>query len=647
MTILWKPDTTTIKASNLQAFIQFVNKQFQTSTDDYDSLYQWSVKERADFWQALSEFYRVQFHTPASSILVNDAMPGAHWFKDSQLNYAEHLLNRRDNKTAIIFRGESGLRRTLSYQELYDSVAKVQGGLLKAGIKKGDRIAAMMPNCPETLIMMLAVTALGAIWSSCSPDFGTQGVLDRFGQIEPKVLLACDGYFYNGKTIDTLNKIQEIEEQITSLEQVVITPFAEKTPDLSALKKGQLLTNFISAETTDVHFEPVPFNHPLFIMYSSGTTGVPKCIVHGHGGTLLQHLKELGLHTDLKQDDRIFYFTTCGWMMWNWLVSALAIGATVVLYDGSPFYPESKRLLDMAEEEQISVFGTSAKYIAALEKAGVKPIESHNLEHLKAILSTGSPLAHESFDYVYQDIKKDVRLSSISGGTDIISCFALGCPMLPVYRGELQCRGLGMDVQFVDDGGHSLVGRKGELTCQSSFPCMPVGFWNDPDHSKYKKAYFSQFENVWAQGDYGELSGHGGVIIHGRADAVLNPGGIRIGTAEIYRQVEKVEAVLESIAVAQQWQDDVRVILFVKLRPDIVLDEQLVDKIRTTIRKNTTPRHVPAMVLAVQDIPRTISGKIVELAVRDIIHNKPVANTEALANPEALNYFKDRKELQV
>ncbi|MGI2026141.1 acetoacetate--CoA ligase [Endozoicomonas acroporae] len=651
MSALWIPDQNTITSSNLQAFINRVKEVTGLPLEDYSDLYQWSIEDRPAFWQRLAEFYRVQFHTQPSAPLINDSMPGAQWFPDSTLNYAEHLLQQRDNKTALVFQGENGRRRTLSYRELYQSVAAAQQGLIAGGIKKGDRIAAFMPNCPETIILMLAATALGAIWSSCSPDFGIQGVLDRFGQIEPRLLLTVDGYFYGGKSIDCLAKTAQIQQNIPSLETTVVVPFANPEPDIgqiNTLNKNSnaiLWADFCQPSSKSVSIIPVEFNHPLFIMYSSGTTGVPKCIVHGHGGTLLQHLKELGLHTDLKAQDTIFYFTTCGWMMWNWLVSSLALGATVVLYDGSPFYPEPATLMDMAEAENVSIFGTSAKYIAALQKAGVKPASSHNFQHLKAILSTGSPLLHESYDYVFQEVKADVRLSSISGGTDIISCFALGCPILPVYRGELQCRGLGMDVHFVDTTGSSLTEAKGELVCQSSFPSMPVGFWNDPDGNKYHNAYFNEFAGVWAHGDYGELTRHGGVIIHGRADAVLNPGGVRIGTAEIYRQVEKVEEVLESIAVGQEWEDDTRIVLFVQLRDGVTLNDQLIRKIIQTIRSNTTPRHVPAKVLQVTDIPRTISGKIVELAVREVIHNRPVKNTDALANPDALDQFRQRQEL--
>ncbi len=644
MTALWIPDQSTITSANLQSFIQYARAFSGLPLEDYSDLYYWSIDDRRGFWQSLAQFFRIMFHSAPSAVLINDQMPGAQWFPNATLNYAEHLLRHRDEKTALIFWGENGQRRTLSYQALFQAVAAAQQGLLLAGIKKGDRVAAMMPNCPETVVMMLATTALGAIWSSCSPDFGVQGVLDRFGQIKPRLLLTVDGYSYGGKIVNCMGKITRIQQQLPSLVTTVLVPFLNAAPQTGS--NTQLWADFCQP-AEQVLFIPVPFAQPLFIVYSSGTTGVPKSIVHGHGGILLQHLKELSLHTDLKAQDRIFYFTTCGWMMWNWLVSSLALGATVVLFDGSPFHPHPAALMDMVDAEAITIFGVSAKYLAALEKAGVKPMQSHDLVHLKAILSTGSPLLHGSYDYVFRDVKANVQLSSISGGTDILSCFALGCPILPVYRGELQCRGLGMDVHFVDNAGTLLVGEKGELVCRASFPSMPVGFWNDPDGSLYHQAYFAAYANTWTHGDYGELTSHGGVIIHGRADTVLNPGGVRIGTAEIYRQVEKVNEVLESIAVGQEWQNDIRIILFVRLRDGIALSEQLSEKISTTIRDNATHRHVPALILQVSDIPRTVSGKIVELAVREIINNRPVNNTDALANPAALELYKNRPELRL
>ncbi|WP_330925379.1 acetoacetate--CoA ligase [Candidatus Sororendozoicomonas aggregata] len=642
--VMWFPGRQRIEQSTLTQFMQHVRTRQGFTGIDYHSLHHWSVQHRAEFWSSVVEYFHIQFHAPAEAVLKNDKMPGATWFVGATLNYAEHLLRRADNQSAIIFRGEQGKRVVLSFADLTEAVTAAQGGLIKAGVTKGDRVAGVMPNCPETVIMMLATATLGAIWSSCSPDFGLQGIIDRFGQITPKVLVMVDGYYYNGKTIDCLPKLDALQQAIPGITQSVVVPFIR---DSVTVQKEKTLSysRFLDNHHQTLHIEPVAFNHPLFILYSSGTTGVPKCIVHGHGGTLLQHVKELGLHTDLKKDDRLLYFTTCGWMMWNWQVSALALGATLVLFDGSPFYPSPTALMDIIDEEEVSVFGTSAKYISALEKAGAKPDKTHQLLALRTLLSTGSTLAHESFDYVYRDIKKNLCLSSISGGTDIISCFVLGCPILPVRRGQIQCRGLGMDVHFLNDNGQSVINEKGELACLSSFPAMPVGFWNDPDNKKYHDAYFNRFNGIWVHGDYGELTDDGGIIIHGRSDAVLNPGGVRIGTAEIYRQVEKVSEVLESLAVGQDWNGDVRVVLFVKLRERVLLSEALLEKIRQTIRTHASPRHVPAKIVQVADIPRTVSGKIVELAVREIIHGRPVKNQEALANPEALAYFREREEL--
>jgi acetoacetyl-CoA synthetase len=516
--------------------------------------------------------------------------------------------------------------------------------LRSAGVAAGDRVAGFMPNVPETIVAMLATSSIGAIWSSCSPDFGINGVMDRFGQIEPKVLFACDGYYYNGKTIDSTQRIGQICAKIDSIEQLVLVKVTEAVTDIpQAMDYGDFL---VKENTPKLQFEQLPFDHPLYIMYSSGTTGAPKCIVHGAGGTLLQQLKEQQLHSNLQPDDVLFYFTTCGWMMWNWLVAGLATEASIVLFDGSPFYPEPRSLIDMAEQEKINIFGTSAKYIAALEKAHVVPRESHQLASLKAILSTGSPLSHESFQYVYRDIKADLCLSSISGGTDILSCFVLGNPTLPVWEGQIQCRGLGMAVEIWDEQGRSVTEQKGELVCVKPFPSAPIYFWNDPENKKYLSAYFQTYANIWAHGDYGEITAQNGVIIHGRSDAVLNPGGVRIGTAEIYRQVEKLDEVVDSICIGQDWDDDVRVVLFVVLRQGLSLDDKLIGKIRSNIRSETTPRHVPAKVIAVTDIPRTISGKIVELAVRKVVHGQAVNNTDALANPEALELFKDLPELE-
>ncbi len=647
---LWQPTEEAIAATQMDQFRRQVNEVHQQSLPDYHALHQWSVDNRETFWRQLWDFGEVIASERGERILGKDTMPGAEWFPDARLNFAENLLRFRDDRVALIERLENGGRRELSYRKLFERVERLAAALAGAGVETGDRVAGFMPNIIDTVVAMLATTSLGAIWTSCSPDFGINGVLDRFGQVAPKILFACEGYFYNGKTIDSLPRLEQIVDQIDSIQQLVVVPVA-RSPEqtetaIAAVDRAISLDHFVNAAPARaLTFVQTEFNHPLYIMYSSGTTGVPKCIVHGVGGTLLQHIKEHRLHTDISRDDTLFYFTTCGWMMWNWLVSGLACGATLVLYDGSPFYPAAQCLWDMADEEGISVFGTSAKYIAALEKAGCKPGESHRLEQLRAVLSTGSPLAHEGFRYVYRDIKADLCLSSISGGTDIVSCFALGNPTLPVYPGELQCRGLGMAVQVWNDDGKSVQEEKGELVCATSFPCMPIGFWNDDDGSKYHGAYFESWPGVWAHGDYAEITEHGGVIIYGRSDAVLNPGGVRIGTAEIYRQVEKVEEVLDSICIGQDWRDDVRVVLFVVLREGVSLDDDLIQKIRTTIRANTTPRHVPAKVIQVADIPRTISGKIVELAVRNVVHGKPVKNQEALANPQALKLFEDLPEL--
>ena len=647
---LWQPSPEAITATQMDQFRRLVNEQFGLNLADYDDLRQWSVDSREDFWRTLWDFGEVIAAERGDQVLGSDAMPGAEWFPEAKLNFAENLLRYRDDKPALVERLENGSRRELSYADLFLRVERLAAALADQGVAQGDRVAGFMPNIIDTVVAMLATSSLGAIWTSCSPDFGINGVLDRFGQVEPKVLFACEGYFYNGKTIDSVPRLREIVARIDSIQKLVVVPVARTGEETAAaiadVDKAVALDDFVSAAPERaLTFAQTDFSHPLYIMYSSGTTGVPKCIVHGVGGTILQHLKEHRLHCDLKRDDTLFYFTTCGWMMWNWLVSGLACGATLVLFDGSPFYPAAESLWDMADEENISVFGTSAKYIAALEKSGLKPRETHKLEQLRAVLSTGSPLAHEGFRYVYRDIKQDVCLSSISGGTDIISCFALGNPTLPVYAGELQCRGLGMAVEVWSDDGKPVLGEKGELVCAKSFPCMPIGFWNDEDGSKYRSAYFENWPGVWAHGDYAEITAHGGVIIYGRSDAVLNPGGVRIGTAEIYRQVEKVEEVLDSICIGQEWGDDVRVVLFVVLRDGVELDEGLIQKIRTTIRANTTPRHVPAKVIQVADIPRTISGKIVELAVRNVVHGKPVKNQEALANPEALKLYENLPQL--
>jgi acetoacetyl-CoA synthetase len=635
---LWRPSAARIGQSNMLAYARFLDAEYGQLFPDYTALHQWSVTCPADFWRSIWDFTGVRCADPGQRVLGDgEHFPGARWFPDARLNFAENLLHRRDDTIALVGRLENGARRTLTYAQLHDAVARVAARLRARGVAPGDRVAAFMPNVPETLIAMLATTSIGAVWSSCSPDFGTTGVLDRFGQIAPRVLFACDGYHYNGKAIDTLPRVRDIAAHIASIDTLVLVPVLDAAACLPGALPWETLMG--SGPVPELRFEPLPFAHPLYILYSSGTTGVPKCIAHSAGGTLLQHLKEHRLHVDLKPDDTLFYFTTCGWMMWNWLASGLASGATLVLYDGSPFHPAPEVLIDLIDAEGISIFGTSAKYLSALEKTGVKPRDSHRLDRLHTVLSTGSPLSHESFRYVYRDFKDDLCLASISGGTDIVSCFVLGNPCLPVWEGEIQCRGLGMAVDIWNDAGAPVVGEKGELVCTQPFPSCPIGFWNDPDDRKFTEAYFSRWPGIWAQGDYGELTPHGGLVIHGRSDAVLNPGGVRIGTAEIYRQVEKIPAVLESVCIGQDWDDDVRVVLFVVLRPGLALDDALRDQIRATIRANTTPRHVPARIVQVADIPRTRSGKIAELAVRQIVHDLPVKNTEALANPEALDLY--------
>jgi acetoacetyl-CoA synthetase len=613
--------------------------------EKFDDLYRWSISETAEFWQSICDFSGVKFTKNPSFVFEQPGdITTATWFKNATLSFPDHILRHSGKKAAIIFRGENGSRREISFDDLRSQVAAVAAGLKAAGVLKGDRVTGFIPNCPEAIVAMLAATSIGATWSSCSPDFGINGVVDRFGQIEPKVLFCADGYFYNGKRFDSLSAVSGVLGKIPSIQHTVVINFTGEDYDLHGIRGGVEWQHFMRPGAA-LECVPVEFDHPLYIMYSSGTTGVPKCIVHGTGGTVVQHMKEHRLHCDIGPDDRVFYFTTCGWMMWNWLASALMIGAAIVLYDGSPFCEEGRALWRIAEEEKLTIFGTSAKFISALEKAGVRPGEEFDLSSIKTILSTGSVLAPESFDFVYNAISPDVQLASISGGTDIISCFALGNPLLPVRRGELQCLALGMAVEVFNDAGESVVGENGELVCTNAFPSMPVCFWNDPGDQKYHAAYFERFPGVWAHGDYAEITESGGMVIYGRSDAILNPGGVRIGTAEIYRQVEKLDEILESIAIGQDWDDDVRIILFVVMREGINLDDDVREKIRKVIRKNTTPRHVPAKIIAVREIPRTISGKIVELAVRNVVHGKPVKNTDALANPAALELFGNLEEL--
>ena len=650
--MLWQPSPERIAGANVTRFAALVRERHGVDAGDYAALHRWSIENRAAFWSAVWEYGAVIGERGEGPVLVDgDRMPGAKWFPGARLNFAENLLRRRDDATAVIFRGEDRVRRSLSFRELHDAVSVLAQALRAAGVAKGDRVAGYLPNMPEAVVAMLATASIGAIWSSASPDFGVQGVVDRFGQIAPKVLFSADGYFYGGKRHDSVGRLAPIAERIPSIERIVVVPYTSDTTsaaDLAPVEKAVTLDEFTAGRTpSGIEFERVPFDHPLYVMYSSGTTGAPKCIVHGAGGTLLQHLKELSLHSDVKRGERLLYFTTCGWMMWNWQVSALACGATLALYDGSPFHPDGNALFDYVAEEGIETFGASAKFIDAVKKAGLAPAKTHDLSKLKAILSTGSPLVPESFDFVYESIKRDLCLSSISGGTDLISCFVLGNPAAPVYRGEIQCLGLGLDVHAFDEDGRSVVGEKGELVCTRAFPSMPVGFWNDPGGREYHDAYFARFDDVWRHGDYVEVTERGGVIVYGRSDAVLNPGGVRIGTAEIYRQVEQLDEVVESLVIAQQWEGDVRIVLFVILREGVTLDGALESKIRSRIRANATPRHVPARIVQVTDIPRTRSGKITELAVRDVVHGRAVKNREALANPQALEQFANRPELEV
>lgn len=644
--LLWTPSKERIESSNMYHFLGWLNERYSQTFSGYPQLYQWSIENLTDFWGALWEYIGVLASKPYDQV-VDDAakMPGAKWFSGARLNFAENLLRFRDDRTALIFYGEDRVRRKITYAQLYDQVATVALSLNKIGVTPGDRVVGFMPNIPETVVAMLAATSLGAVWSSCSPDFGIKGVLDRFGQIQPKVLFTADGYFFKGKRIDSIERMVKITSQIPSIEKIVVVPYAGDRPQIDALTNSTLFSDFVSNEASEIEFAQLPFDHPLYIMYSSGTTGLPKCMVQSAGGILLHQLKEQILHTDLKREDTTFYFTTCGWMMWNWLVSALAVGATVVLYDGNPFHPSPKALWQMAQDEKISIFGTSAGYLAALENSGLKPNEEFDLTALRTLLSTGSPLSIEGFEFVYNHIKSDIQLASISGGTDLNGCFALGNPILPVYAGELQCRGLGMKVEAWDDNGQSVIEQQGELVCTAPFPSMPIYFWDDPEGKRYHCAYFDVYPGVWRHGDYIEITEHGGVIFYGRSDATLNPGGVRIGTAEIYRQLDHFEEISDSVVVGQDWKNDVRVLLFVQMAPGHELSDQLKNRIKQTIRTNASPRHVPAKIIAVPDIPYTLNMKKVELAVRKVIHGQEVKNKDALRNPESLEAFARLKEI--
>ena len=640
---LWSPTHETVRNSLLSQFTNEVAGQGAGSFDDYDALHQWSVENPADFWAAYWDFAELKASQKGDIAVKDlDRFPGASWFPEAKLNYAENLLSTRSSKTAFVSILENGERKSISYEELYLETNNLQS-FLRAHISIGDRVAGWLPNTIETVVAMLATSSLGGVWSSCSPDFGIEGALDRFGQIEPKVLFACDGYFYAGKKIDIKEKVRSVVEQVKSIELIVWVSVLEDTQ--AAQSKETNWGHWPSALSPAINFEQLAFDHPLYIMYSSGTTGKPKCIVHGQGGTLIQHKKEHQLHLDLRADDNLFFFTTCGWMMWNWLVSALATGCTITLYDGSPFHPKPDVLFDLIDQESITVFGVSAKFLSNAQKEMVSPVESHQLNSLRCLISTGSPLTDEGFEYVYEKIKQELHLVSMTGGTDLISCFILGNPNLPVYSGELQSPGLGMAVDIWDDNGNPIKEDKGELVCTVPFPSCPIGFWNDPDNNSFLDAYFRRFPNIWVHGDFGEITANGGYIIHGRSDAVLNPGGVRIGTAEIYRQVEVFDEVVDSVCIGQSWDGDVRVVLFVVMREGVQLSGDLIDQIKLRIRNHASPRHVPAKVIAVADIPRTMSGKIAELAVRDKVHGREVKNTSALANPESLSLFENLVDL--
>ncbi len=645
--LLWQPSEERIKNTNMYRFMNVVNDKFNKNFKDYAQLWEWSVDNIEDFWATTWDFIDITASKPYEKAIDDPTkMPGAKFFVNCKLNFAENLLKFRNDNLALVFRGEDSVRRTLTYNQLYDEVAKTASSLKKLGIQKGDRVVGFVPNMPESIIAMLAATSLGAIWSSCSPDFGIKGVLDRFGQTQPKVLFTADGYFFKGKPLDSLERIAGIVKEIPSIQKIVVIPYTKEEPDISILPNAAPFKDFKDPDAAEIEFEPMDFDDPLYIMYSSGTTGLPKCMVQSQGGVLLHQKKELVLHTDLKEDDTIFYFTTCGWMMWNWLTCSLSVGATLVLYDGNPFHPGPEALWKMAEDEKITVFGTSAGYIEALKNAGVKPKEQFDLTHLKSVLSTGSPLSDENFEFIYNEIKQDIQLASISGGSDLNGCFALGNPMGPVYTGELQCRGLGMKVYAYDETATPVVGQQAELVCTAPFPSMPIFFWGDDDGSKYHSAYFDEYPGIWTHGDFIMVTERGGVIMFGRSDATLNPGGVRIGTAEIYRRLDAMEELEDSVVIGQSWNNDVRVILFVKMAPGFELTDDLQNKIKSDIRANASPRHVPAKIIECPDVPYTLNMKKVELAVKKMVEGKEVKNKDALKNPEALDFFGNIEELK-
>ena len=645
--LLWQPDRERVENSTMYRFMMHVNQTYGIDFGNYESLYDWSVEHISEFWEIFWKFADIKASKPFHTVVDDDdKMPGTKWFQGARLNFAENLLRFRDDRTAIIFKNEGQKSVKISYRELYEDVLAFQGGLQKAGVRSGDRVVGFMPNLPQTVIAMLASVSLGAIWSSCSPDFGVKGILDRFGQIKPKIVVTADGYFFKGKPVDSIKKISIVLNELTSVKTVIVVPFVAKNPDISGVPNAVCYDDFTTKNVDgDIVCEQLPFDHPLYIMYSSGTTGLPKCLVQSAGGILLNHLKELMLHTDIKRDDTVFYYTTCGWMMWNWLVSTLATGATLVLYDGNPLYPEPGVLWEMAQDEKITVFGTSAGYISALMNSGLKPGNAYDLSALKTILSTGSPLSEEGFDFIYRDVKPDLQLSSISGGTDLNGCFALGNPMGAVYSGELQCRGLAMKVHAFNEKGDSVLNQQGELVCTTPFPSMPIHFWDDPDGVKYQKAYFNVYDNVWRHGDFIEINDRGGMVIYGRSDTTLNPGGVRIGTADIYRQVELFDEIEDSIVIGQTMKDETRIILFIQLANGYELTESLRALINEAIRKNTSPRHVPAKIISVPEIPVTLNMKKVELAVKNVVEGRPVLNKDAIKNPEALDWFTGLKEL--